>query len=52
MRLEVAMFSLIALYFEYRRMAAREVTARLVSATGTSIAANYRGASQTAANAA
>jgi hypothetical protein len=46
------MFSLIALYIKYRRMQARGVTARVVSTTVTSIAADDRGASQTAANAA
>jgi hypothetical protein len=46
------MFSLIALYLEYRRTKARGGTARVVSATNTAVAANDLGASQTAADAA
>jgi hypothetical protein len=46
------MFSLIALYLEYRRTKARGVAARVVSVTKTAIAANDRGASRTAADAA
>jgi hypothetical protein len=46
------MFSLIALYLEYRRTEARGVTALAVSVTQIAIAANDRGASRTAADAA